>query len=201
MGKRRLHRLRLILPACQVSAVGGSLEAFDGEFAVRRVCVSPRLISTSWSLSVGSNPKTAQWFQSRLQLGLGRVAVCQLFLSSLCVSLYFFSQYVASSSAVFLVHSSRPGQVRLRCPGTQETLLAFLGGVASCDSAARSKLLRESVVEFLHGDAAVSVVVELAHEHVLLVVGHVDVQPIYKAHSEVSWSATHSNKSNIKKKT
>ena len=52
-------------------------------------------------------------------LGLGRVAVCQLFLSSLCVSLYFFSQYVASSSAVFLLHSSSLGNqtVLLRCGG------------------------------------------------------------------------------------
>lgn len=41
-----------------------------------------------------------------------------------------------------------------------------------------SELLGESVVELLHGDLSIAVVVESSHEDVLLVVGHVDVQPI-----------------------
>ena len=41
-----------------------------------------------------------------------------------------------------------------------------------------SELLRESVVELLHGDLSVLVVIEFSHQDVLFVVRHVDVQPV-----------------------
>ena len=41
-----------------------------------------------------------------------------------------------------------------------------------------SELTCKGVVELLHGDSAVTVVIELPHETVLLVVGHVDVHAI-----------------------
>ena len=40
----------------------------------------------------------------------------------------------------------------------------------------RSELGGEGVVELFHGDLSVLVVIEASHEHVLLVVRHVDVQ-------------------------
>ena len=40
-----------------------------------------------------------------------------------------------------------------------------------------SELLGERVVELFHGDLAILVVVEASHKDVLLVVGHMDVQP------------------------
>ena len=101
-----------------------------------------------------------------------------LLLSSLCVSLYFFSQYVASSTPVFLfIHLAW---------ASDETIcaLGWLGGPGLCSLGVRltihSELLGERVVELLHGDSAIAVVVELAHQHVLLVVGHVDVQSSMK---------------------
>ena len=42
---------------------------------------------------------------------------------------------------------------------------------------AHSELPGERVVELLHRDSAVTVVVEFAHQHMLLVVRHVDVKP------------------------
>ena len=42
----------------------------------------------------------------------------------------------------------------------------------------RSELLGEGVVELLHGDLAVVVVIEPSHQDVFLVVGHVDVHSI-----------------------
>ena len=44
----------------------------------------------------------------------------------------------------------------------------------------RSKFLGEGVIELLHGNPAVTVVIELAHEDMLLVVSHMDVKPSKK---------------------
>jgi hypothetical protein len=41
-----------------------------------------------------------------------------------------------------------------------------------------SELFGERVVELFHGDLSIAVVIESSHEDMLLVVGHVDVQPI-----------------------
>ena len=44
----------------------------------------------------------------------------------------------------------------------------------------RSELHSECVIELLHGDLSISVVVESSHEHVLFVVRHVDVHATNK---------------------
>ena len=49
----------------------------------------------------------------------------------------------------------------------------------------RSELLCERVVELLHGDLAVAVVVEASHERVLLVVGNEDIKA--KHHKRVKY--------------